>query len=579
MSDGQVKIESASPTDWRTADVLHRLGRGTDVMLAPLFPGWARRRSENRLRMQATRAQQELLSTYAAAEKRRVERDWRPGNKSADQAIVGDLDTLRARARAAIRDDWAAASIVGGYRRHVVGIGITPRSAARNPVTGESMEEFNAEIDALWKYWGERPEFCDIERKLTMLERQHLWVNELVSVGETFTVLSYVRRPDCVGLVLQAIEVEQLDAMATQYEGRAVRNGIEIDEFGAAVAYHVHAAGHPLERYRTNSSRIDAERMIQIFRVDRVRQTHGVTWLSAVLRKLRHAGMYDEYMMIKARIEAAFGAIATQTDSPADSTIGLAGLTGETGEDSVGNLELNLQPGMIPFLPKGADVKFPPPASPNSQYGPFTEEQIKQIAAGAGLDYGTVARCFSKGNFSSQRQGLIEVWAETDPIQRMLINRGLRRIREQFKAHAILEGRVKAPEFFGDPVWRRSYLQEEWQGPPKTWIDPAKGAAAAKIRLASKLATYQGICNELGIDWRDMFRQIAEEEKFAKELGIDLSSVASVLPSEPRPERKQPEESDSDDKKADDDGLTAAMYHNELPETVGEELVSTVLEN
>ena len=506
------------------------IAAGIDRAIAAVSPSWAARRVAARMRYVA-------LSTYEAAKKRRVERDWTPSNKSADQAIVDDLPTLRARARAAVRDTWAGASARGGYRRKVVGIGITPRSAATHPDTGTLLEEFNAEVDELWREWANDPTACDAERRKTLIGKQRLWITELFTVGQAFIVPSYTRRKDRVGLVLQEIEPEQLDDTVSSYEGRSVRAGIEIDGVGAAVAYHVHTGKHPLEQYSTNSERIPADQMIHLLDQDRVRQTHGVPWMAPILRKLRHEGMYDEYMLIKARAEAAFTGMVIQDIGLGDANPGLATPSGETGLDADGNVEVNVEPGMMTRLRPGEDVKFPPGNNPNPQYDGFSREQIKRIAAGTGLDYATVARWFADGNFSTQRMNRIETYEETDPLQEMMIWCGLSRIREQFKEYCILERRVKAPRFFTDSRWRRAYLRESWQGPPKTPIDEVKHAAAVKVMLELGLTTRADILNELGLNWRDVFRQIKAEKEYAADQEISLPGLTGPAKTDPHEAR------------------------------------------
>ena len=69
---------------------------------------------------------------------------------------------------------------------------------------------------------------------------------------------------------------------------------------------------------------------------------------------------------------------------------------------------------LVPLAP-GRTMKFHAPTTPGSQYEPFTRTQITKIAAGAGLDYPTVARDFTGMTYSGQLQGRLETWAETDP--------------------------------------------------------------------------------------------------------------------------------------------------------------------
>src|SRR5690606_21300748 len=131
--------------------------------------------------------------------------------RSADQAIVDELPTVNARARASTQNNWVGASITEGYRRHVVGArGIICRSDARDE-KGEPITEFNRAADRLFlEQWARHPRRCDIERRKTFSEMQGLMVEELVDVGQSLLIWSYQRERDHVGLKLQLIEPEQL---------------------------------------------------------------------------------------------------------------------------------------------------------------------------------------------------------------------------------------------------------------------------------------------------------------------------------------------------------------------------------
>jgi capsid protein len=105
---------------------------------------------------------------------------------------------------------------------------------------------------------------------------------------------------------------------------------------------------------------------------------------------------------------------------------------------------------------------------------------------------------------------------------------------------AVLDGTVDldAPTFFQN---RDLMLEAEWQPDGWEWIDPAKEAAAAKIKLEQRLDTRRRILNERGRSVRDVARQLADErELFEEEFGLALPENATPAPGgnpgEPRPQ-------------------------------------------
>jgi lambda family phage portal protein len=503
-------------------------------------------------RLQAEIAQERriALAKFDAAEKSRTTTDWDAKLESADARILADYATIAARARAAVQNDWSASSLVDGHVRHVVGTGITAKCNVRHIDTAQPLQDFNERADWLWEQWGRTPAWCDQERRKTLLDMEALAVRELVTVGESFTILNYAPRQGMVGLTLQMFEPEQLDVSKyTAPNGNEIKRGIEIDDFGAAVAYWVYLKKHPLEggyvpggRAVTQSERVPQERVLHLMRQERVRQTHGVTRMISVLREMWHTKMFEEYTLLRARFEACGGAtIETELGSGNADLYGLLAAPGTLNQDTdtSGNKKMRFEPNMVWELPPGKKANFHAPQTPGGQHVPYTQQQVKKIAAGGGLDYPTVSRDFSGNTFAGQRQGMIESWMETDPEQLRLINCWLRPIHDAFITWAIKEGRLSAPGFNSGDDWHAMYLEAEYQPPEKPWIDPANQAAAAKLMLEQRLQTRKQIMGSLGIDLRDVFRELHDEQELAKSLGIVLPETQPQKPAqspvEPKP--------------------------------------------
>jgi len=509
------------------------IGERIDRAISVLSPRWAARRAIDRLRMQ--RCHQ--ASVFGAAEQNRLTFDWTNRNSSADAAIIADMDVLNARARAAVRDDWAAASIVSGYRRHVVGTGIFCRANARDPKTGVAFEEFNKAADRLWAKWC-RAKYCDIERKKSFVGFQAMLISEKVQVGEGLVIIRMTgKRPGVPRIVLQAVEPEMLDRtiFVSPITGNEVRNGIEIDKYGAPVAYWIYTEGHPLDtggifKGQYKSERVPAEDVCHYARWDRPRQTHGYSRLAPVLKKLRHLQLYDEYQLVAARMEACFGAAIEADASLGDGGYGAAIAPGDDASNANGSPLMEFEPGMIQRLNPGEKISWHDPNRPGDLYDPFVKAQINQIAAGAGLDYPTVSRDFSGNTYSGQRQGMIERDYETEPEQWEMIDVFCQPVRDAVITAAILEGLLDAPGFEVDPELAEAYLEADWRPQTKPWIDPANQASAAEIALRNKLTTRRTILNELGEDWRETFQQLADEDAEMRRLGIAEKGTTNAEP-------------------------------------------------
>ena len=491
------------------------------------------------------------LSYYDAAKDSKLNKDWRPGLASADQAILDDLDSLMARSRSMVRNDGVSDSGRKAYLRYVIGSGITARSAARHPVTGEMLENYNENLDRIWNAWANNPTLCDVEKTKLFTEKQALWLSEEFVVGGVFVVLGYRPNAEGVGLVLQEIEYEQADTTIQSYGERDVRSGVEVDEYGAPIAYHLYTTSHPSEEYRTESGRVPAERVIHIFRQDRIRQKRGVPWLSAVMPSIRNLAMYEQFMMMKARTEAAYHGIVEQEATggfglPENVARQIGAVPPSTEavstDTSANNIEVLIQPGLMPVLNPGQSIKFPTPATPNTMYQPFVMEQLKRISAGIGLDLATVARWYAEGNFSSQRQAKLELYAETDPLQKLYIHKVLTRIRNEFIEIAIKEGRLKATGYSNSPRWKDAYRTTNWQGPPKPSIDAFKDAVAARELMNLGLLSPQQYFNERGMEIRDVYAELEEAKKLRKKHGLEIDETKVPVKRNGQPRGKDKDE-------------------------------------
>ena len=269
-----------------------------DSWIAAVSPRWAEKRAQSRLRAHVTREREEeliMLAAYEAAEKSRTYADWNTRLLSSDQAVMPDQALAISRARDAVRNHWAASSVVDGHVRHIVGIGLTPRANARHPRTNVPLDGFNRAADRIWYQWADDPNLCHTERRWTFTDLQALTVREYVTAGTSFAIQNYTPRAEHVGVHIQIIEFEQMCTWLTKNPdtGFWIRNGVEIDDFGAAVAFWVFTKGHPLEyiQGRMAYTRIPADRVIQSMRPERVRQTQGMGRLAPVLAPMHHEKM------------------------------------------------------------------------------------------------------------------------------------------------------------------------------------------------------------------------------------------------------------------------------------------------
>lgn len=509
------------------------LGKALDRLILELAPGWAQRRVVSRLRYKFAA---QVLSSYAAADKGRRNKDWRASNASADQAIIPDNATLNGRARQLVRDSWVGKSAVRAARRNVVGRGIIPVPCAKD-AAGNELTALNAGAEDLFWRWASNKNVCDVERRQTFWRKQRLCVSERLTVGQHFIVWNYVPNPDNVGLRLQSFEPEQLDQTLLKYEptGNEVRGGIEVEPgTGAAVAYHFYTrnpndygtAFPQMTRGRFVSVRYPAERVWHYFDQERVLQCQGVTDFAPTLQRIRDFHRRDEAEMWAAIMEACIGLTVEQAvpTGPGIAPGMAPRAAGDPGQTAGGMPTFDFVPGMVFRALPGEKVTPFTPSRPGGNFEPHAVMNLRGIAAAIGMGYEQISRDFSKGTYSSQRQGMLEDNKEFQTEQDDLIDTVIAPCFELWYRLAVMEGRflqygLSIESFFAEP---HRYAEAEYVPPPMPWIDPEKEVNAQKEAIRWRLKTRKSLIAADGGRLRRTFEQIADEKDLAKELNLTL---------------------------------------------------------
>lgn len=491
---------------------------------------------------QQLKSMKAALAIHAAADKGRKNRDWRASPGSADLAIIPDSEILNARARQLVRDSWPAKSVVKAYVRNIVGPGIltTPHAKSED---GKPLTAFNRRAKAGFDHWAKAKVVCDVEKKQTFFQKQGLAVSERATVGEHFIVWSYEPpltpggRTDYslpVGLRLQSFEPEQLDLRVLSFEGREVRGGIELDDNGAAVAYHFYTRNPNDFLYRKAfwSKRVPRERVFHYYRQERVLQTRGVTPLSPVMNDIREHARYREATIWRAVMEACIGLVIRKpypTGSNPNSPLSFP-FTGAdpTGQTQSGMRTMDMVPGMVGELLPGEDVTTVAPSTPGNGFEPFVRATLQGVGAGTGMSLGQITRQ-SDSNYSAARQDMLTDRQEWEPEQQLLVDDLIRPIYNLWLDFAVLEGRFDDVKDFeaGDYVSERYRFQEaDFTPPPQTWIDPEKEANAFAVLLKNRLITREEIVAMRGQRFAVVVNKLAEEKNATDDLGMTFPEDA-----------------------------------------------------
>jgi lambda family phage portal protein len=411
---------------------------------------------------------------------------------------------------------------------NVIGAGVGLQTQVKNS-RGGLHERINGGIEDAWREWS-RADSCHTGGALAFSDFERACLSEVVTAGEVFVRKHYRKFGSSkVPFALELIEAERIADEFTfpQTVTKAdVRMGVEVDEFGRAVAYWMRAR-HPGElKFMANESlqlvRVPAEEMIHLRIVDRWPQTRGEPWLHAVVRKLNDMDEYSSAELIAARMSANYFATV---ESPADDP-----LPGTVQDD--GSKQLQIEPGVIEQLAPGDSLHFHSPNRPNTAIDPFLRYMLREIAAGVGVSYESVSRDYSQSNYSSSRLSLLD---DRD-LWRVLQQWWVRAFREPLHADwlqaAVLSRAVPAIDIGSFALNPEPFRAVTWKLRGWTWVDPTKEVAAYKEAVKAGFTTVSAVISATagGLDIEDVIAERKRELEMFEAADIDVDTTVEEPP-------------------------------------------------
>ena len=444
---------------------------------------------------------------------------WTASNTPGEQTNQMQRDTIRARARDLERNADIAESIAGALERNIVGVGI--QLQARVISSGdEENETLNKQIETLWKDWC-KAENCDITGELSFVDMQEMAIRRKNFDGGILFIKNFVNSK--YPFALQIREVDDIYSAYNSYLSKndsqnRIINGIEIDKYNKIVAFWLKTTT-PDGLWLAEPIRIPAaERVIYLRKKMRPSQIREMSEMSRTATRIRDVNEYSEAISVKERIMACLSVFIKKLN-PANGGFGRAQGAGVVTDKKTKMPIQTIAPGMINYLQPGDDVVTLNPSGQASNAKDFFAVLLRLIGAGKGLSYETVSRDMSMVNYSSARQGQLEDRKTYKREQLFLIEHFLDLVYPAWFTSLVLSGQLNIPDFWKN---KDKYLAHEWITPGWDWIDPLKEAKANEIGLASGQITLSEICGSDGKDWKNVLKQLAKEQKYAKKLGLNI---------------------------------------------------------
>lgn len=485
---------------------------------------------------------------YNMAKASRLTGGWGNQTTSEDSELSSSLRVGRARSRQLIRDAAYAKRAKAIVQLNIVGAGIGMQGQVMNS-RGALNRRINDDIEQAWEQWSEKRS-CHLGKTLHFHDLERVLIGEVFEAGEIFIRLHRTAMPDSlVPLALEIIEPERLgDDLfpmgVLQPDG--IRLGIEVDPFGAPVAYYVKTI-YPGELQihggRTAEvQRIPASQMLHLRIVERWPQTRAMPWLHAAARKLNDMDGLTEAEITAARAAACYMGFIELPDAQSQ--------YGEPQAD--GSTQSELEPAMIERLNPGEKFTFAAPNRPNTQMDAFMRMMLREVAAGSGSSYESLSRDYSQSNYSSSRLALLDDRDLWRTLQGWFIRDLRQEVHRLWLQQAVLAGAIPSinvSEYAANP---RKFEQVRFKPRGWSWIDPTKEVEANIEAVKAGFTTVSRVIASTGegLDLEDILRERQQELKLMKEAGLLFSTDPSTveIPADPnakvQPDEPEPDEND-----------------------------------
>lgn len=443
--------------------------------------------------------------------------------------------TLRQRSRMLRMSAPIATSAIKTNRTNVIGMGLKLQSRIDREALGmtqEAADAWQAKAEREFALWSSRKESCDATGVNNFYAMQQLALMSSLESGDVFAVVKQVDPTPLAPYALR-IHLVEADRVATPTDssiatpmlnttgkaknGNTIYDGVEVDEGGRIVAYHIRST-YPLEygtaatkwtRVQAYGDRTGLPNILHIMESERPDQYRGVSILAPIIEPLLQLRRYSESELTAAVVQSLFTAFIKTAANPGTNPFNEVGSS--LPEVSRDPNEYEMGPGQINIMEPGEDVVFANPTRPSSGFDSFVRCVVEQVGAAVEIPADLLLKSFNS-SYSASRAALLEAWKAFKMRREWFVNDFCQPVYEIWMAEAVARGRISAPGFFTDPTLRAAYLGAEWIGPSQGQLDPVKEITAEIMAVSEGMSTReQSTIRYNGGQWDNNVDQLARE--------------------------------------------------------------------
>ncbi|GBQ23117.1 bacteriophage capsid protein [Gluconacetobacter sacchari DSM 12717] len=485
--------------------------------------------------------------------------EWNPLLRSPDNAININRDRMAARANDLYRNDGWARGGITRIRDNVVGaqfrLVATPdhRALARRygpAFDGEWAHDYRRAVEAEWRTFSEDPLFlCDAVQKMTVMQIFGLAFLHRLKDGDSVIVMGWdddrIDMGSNSATTVRLVHPDRLSNPYQQMDTHKLRGGVELNDDGAAIAYHIRRA-HQFDYFDAVESMI-WDRLprytswgrpvcIHSHDSDDADQHRGVSAFTPVMNRFRMLGRYDQAELQQALIQTIHGIFFESPYDPEDAALIMGGsdeMSPYQAERARFHRENPISIGgvRVPSLAPGEKIGTVSATRPYSGFQDFQHAFLRNFSAAMGVSAEQMSMDYSQTNYSSSRSSMLETWKTMLRRRRdFSIDTAtpvyVAQLEEQFDRKRVPLPR-NAPTFLEA---RAAYARCNWIGPGRGWVDPVAERQGAVLGLDAGFGTLERECAEQGLDYEEVLDQRQIERRMMTERELPFPEWAVGVP-------------------------------------------------
>jgi capsid protein len=484
-----------------------------EQLIEKISPATAYRRTKARaaneyMKKQATRWERSGYEIANSSRRRQQGAYYRSRIGSEEMIAMSPWDRIVCTLEAydQYRNNEIVRGIVNRLSDYVIHTGINARSQTSDRDWNEAADAYFNEQFARVAYYR--------NDGTTLHDLQHMALVQRVLAGGLGLIL--LRNGQ-----VQPVEYIRIQTPAKYATDSNVNSGIRYGSRGNVLGYYVTA----IDKYGTPDLRdydfIRREDFIHVRAPSfREQQVLGVGDIVPILPKLTDYDEADSYQLLRVKHDAM---LFLKEKSELGGAGGLPAYRKYIQTDDDGNKQRieTRDWGMHWRGGPDDDLESFKSETPNAQYVPYLEWQLKTIGAALGMPHEYVMMIFTNGSFTAQRSANINFLHTCTRYHKWLTDGMMRRIRNWRVAKAIKEGDLPPAPL--DDTGVSQWWKCDWSRPYIGMIDPEKEIKAFTSAWNAGVRSHKDFANSMDKQRDDIFAEKAEDIQRAIEIASAIN--------------------------------------------------------